>query len=203
MPVEYRVNDSGKRQEFGTGAKRDTNEGKGRYDLISPIALYRLALRLEQGAKKYDERNWEQGMPLTRYLESAVRHLYQWLAGDGEQDSEDHLGAAMFNVMALIHTEEMIERGLLPVDLDNRPSPMRANRKILTASVPNRFDSGDEVDEVRRRLLHNDNTPLFGPGSGAIDAGLTEEQIMRKRSEMLLAALRYAPKPKGDRGDNE
>ena len=33
-----KVQDSGKRQDFGTGSVRDTNEGKPRYDLISPIA---------------------------------------------------------------------------------------------------------------------------------------------------------------------
>ncbi|KKK94181.1 hypothetical protein LCGC14_2685460, partial [marine sediment metagenome] len=38
-----RVKDSGKRQEFETGSVRDTQEGKGRYDLVSPIFVRRLA----------------------------------------------------------------------------------------------------------------------------------------------------------------
>jgi len=33
------VRDSGKREEFDTGSRRDTRQGKGRYDLLSPIAL--------------------------------------------------------------------------------------------------------------------------------------------------------------------
>ena len=37
------VKDSGERQEFNTGSRRDTCVGKGRYDLISPVALRRLA----------------------------------------------------------------------------------------------------------------------------------------------------------------
>ena len=34
---------------------------------------------------------------------------------------EDHLAAIMFNAMALIHYEEMIERGVLPAELNDMP----------------------------------------------------------------------------------
>ena len=47
-PTDYTVptlDDSGERQQYATGAVRDLATGKGRYDLISPIALRRLALR--------------------------------------------------------------------------------------------------------------------------------------------------------------
>lgn len=49
------VKDSGKRQEFGTGSRRDTRDGKGRYDLIPPYFLKRLAVHLENGAVKYSQ----------------------------------------------------------------------------------------------------------------------------------------------------
>lgn len=108
------VKDSGERQSFDTGSVRDTQEGKGRYDLLSPITLRRLAVHFENGARKYNDRNWEKGQPLTRFLDSAVRHLYTWLEGDR---SEDHLAAALWNIGGMIHVEEMIERGLLPKSL--------------------------------------------------------------------------------------
>jgi hypothetical protein len=38
----------------------------------------------------------------------------------GKRD-EDHLAAIMFNAMALIHYEEMIERGRLPAELNDMP----------------------------------------------------------------------------------
>src|SRR5690606_13479750 len=116
---EFKLKDSGVRQEFNTGAKRDTNVGKGRYDLISPIALRRLAIVMEKGAEKYDARNWEKGMPLSRYIDSALRHIYQYLSGKRD---EDHAAQAMFNIMALIHTEEMIEREILPNQLYDLPN---------------------------------------------------------------------------------
>lgn len=108
--------DSGKREEFPTGSRRDTREGKGRYDLVSPFALARLARHLEAGAVKYGDRNWEKGQPLSRYFDSAVRHLYSWLSGAQE---EDHLAAALWNVHAMIHTQIMVERGVLPEELND------------------------------------------------------------------------------------
>jgi hypothetical protein len=111
--------DSGKREEFETGSRRDTREGKGRYDLISPLALRRLALVCERGAGKYGDRNWEKGQPMSRYLDSALRHLQQYLAGDR---SEDHLGQAMWNAMALIHTEELTANTGMPATLNDLPT---------------------------------------------------------------------------------
>lgn len=113
------IKDSGERQEFSTGSVRDSEKGKGWYAHLSPIALRRLAQHVEAGGAKYGERNWEKGQPLTRYLESAVRHLYTYL--EGHRD-EDHLAAALWNVHCLIHTEEMILRGGLPQKLNNLPT---------------------------------------------------------------------------------
>jgi hypothetical protein len=113
--TEYEeVKDSGTRQKFKTGAVRDIQCGKGRYDLISPIVLRRLAKHYENGARKYGDRNWEKGIPITRFLDSALRHLNEWREGYRE---EDHLSAALWNIACIIHTEEMIERGLLPKEL--------------------------------------------------------------------------------------
>ena len=112
------VKDSGARQEFPTGSRRDTQEGKGRYDLISVIFLKRLAKHCENGATKYGDRNWEKGQPLQRYLNSALRHISNFLEGDR---SEDHLAAAAWNLMGVIHTEEMIARGKLPLELNDLP----------------------------------------------------------------------------------
>ncbi len=120
------VKDSGKRQEFLTGSKRDTQDGKGRYDLISPISLRRLARHFENGAKKYGDRNWELGQPLTRYLDSAIRHIYCYL--EGKKD-EDHAIAGAWNLLALVHTEEMIRRGLLPKELNDLPDYTSAGTK--------------------------------------------------------------------------
>jgi len=115
----YQLTDTKERHEYETGALRENAPGKGRYDLISPIFLQRLAIVLEKGAEKYADRNWEKGMPLGRYLDSAIRHLEQVLEG---KDDEDHAGQSSWNIMAFIHTKEMIDRGLLPKELDDLPN---------------------------------------------------------------------------------
>jgi len=116
---KYGMTDSGKRQTFGKGrAMRDTAEGKPRPDLISPFAEERQGHWLRMGAEKYAERNWEAGMPFSRCVASLKRHVMKYQQG---MQDEDHLAAIMFNAMALIHYEEMIERGLLPPGLNDMP----------------------------------------------------------------------------------
>ncbi len=112
-----KVQDSGKREVFESGSIRDSQDGKGRYDLISFIALERLAIHYENGAKKYGDRNWEKGQQLTRYYSSAMRHLIKWFMGNKD---EDHLSAAAWNIFCIIHTEELIQRGKLDKRLDDR-----------------------------------------------------------------------------------
>jgi DNA-directed RNA polymerase subunit RPC12/RpoP len=116
------VKDSGKREDFSTGSRRDTREGKGRYDLIAQIALKRLAQHYENGAKKYGDRNWEKGQPVMRYLDSANRHLSNILQGD---KTEDHESAVSWNMFAYTQTLALIKLGKLPKELDDRPEHMR------------------------------------------------------------------------------
>lgn len=108
------VKDSGERQEYETGARRDTREGKGRYDLLMPYATSRDAKHLENGAVKYGDNNWRKGMPCSRFLDSALRHLFKFL--EGHRD-EDHLAAVRWNVGAVMEQIELIKRGVLPREL--------------------------------------------------------------------------------------
>lgn len=117
--MPFTVKDSGTRQSFETGAVRDTQEGKGRFDLIPPICLERLAKLYEAGAKKYEARNWEKGIPVSRFIDSGLRHINKWR--DGLRD-EDHLIQAVFNLFGAVHTEEMVARGLLSPALLDHPS---------------------------------------------------------------------------------
>lgn len=73
---------------------------------------------MEAGAIKYEARNWEKGQPQSRFMDSAIRHLFNHL--EGLRD-EDHLAAARWNIGAMMHQEEMMRRGLLPAELDDLP----------------------------------------------------------------------------------
>jgi hypothetical protein len=63
-------------------------------------ALIRLARRYEGGAAVHGPENWKKGVPVSRCLDAARRHTAQALAG---QIDEDHLGAALWNCVAMLH----------------------------------------------------------------------------------------------------
>ena len=105
-------------EEFTTGAVRDDNSGKPRPDLISPFASIRLGKHLANGAGKYDERNWERGIPISRCIASLERHLCSYKIG---MNDEDHLAAIMSNAMFIAHYEMAIKLGILPEEIDDMP----------------------------------------------------------------------------------
>ena len=151
--------DSGNRTKFSTGAVRDVQQGKGRFDLmpldivagvfysvektkrnggaaigdvIDRIGLFKasgyssalidaivdfafareiampelmldVSQHFENGALKYGERNWEKGIPISRYIDSGLRHLMKVLRGDMD---EDHAAAFIWNCMCAAWTME-------------------------------------------------------------------------------------------------
>jgi len=103
MTKEFVIRDSGKRETFPSGAVRDTNEGKIRWDLLPLEALKRVAQHYTNGAKKYEANNWKKGISTERFIESAFRHWAEYLLGETD---EDHLSAVVFNILGIIYNEE-------------------------------------------------------------------------------------------------
>ena len=105
--MKYETKDSGKRKEFESGMRRDTDEGKPLYTLLrssfipmETTMFHREAMLMTRGAEKYGKNNWQladSAEELERFKESACRHFEQWLAGDTD---EDHAAAIRFNVRA-------------------------------------------------------------------------------------------------------
>lgn len=112
----FATKDSGKRMEFSSGMKRDTEEGKTLYHLVfdGPL-LKRWAELLTRGAKKYDEGNWLKAVgqaELTRFRKSAARHFFQWMGGLRD---EDHAAAVIFNMNGAEHVREKLDTGRVPL----------------------------------------------------------------------------------------
>jgi hypothetical protein len=66
-----------------------------------------VAKHFEEGAKKYGENNWQKGIPVKCYIDSAVRHYLKWLRGDKD---EPHDRAFCWNLMCCIWEVDYSER---------------------------------------------------------------------------------------------
>lgn len=97
------VKDSGTRQEFSTGSRRDSQEGKARFSLVPSGPLTRLAMHYTNGAKKYGDGNWMLGQPASQFLDSLGRHYEA--AKEGRVD-EDHLAAIAWNAFSLMYFQD-------------------------------------------------------------------------------------------------
>lgn len=98
----------------------EPKDGKGRFELISPFALMRLARVYQKGGTKYSPRNWESGEPFSRFIDSALRHITQFMMG---MEDEDHLGQAAWNLFCVIHFQETGR-----TDLDDLPHYLKADK---------------------------------------------------------------------------
>ncbi len=106
---DFVTKDSGAREEYPTGMKRDTTAGKVRYDLVDMVMLRRWAELMTRGAVKYGVHNWQKSatqVELDRFRESAFRHFMQWWIGDAPE--EDHAAAIYFNVAGAEHVKRKL-----------------------------------------------------------------------------------------------
>lgn len=60
-----------------------------------------VAIHFEEGAKKYGDSNWQKGIPVRCYIDSAVRHYLKFLRGDKD---EPHDRAFCWNLLCAIWT---------------------------------------------------------------------------------------------------
>jgi hypothetical protein len=68
------------------------------YDMFLDVAI-----QYEEGARKYEERNWEKGIPLHCFIDSAVRHYLKFWRGDTD---ERHDRAFVWNILGAMWTQK-------------------------------------------------------------------------------------------------
>ena len=108
--MTFDIKDSGQREDFPSGMRRDTEEGKVDYTLVydGPM-IDRVAAHLTKGANKYGPRNWMEANSVEereRFRRSASRHFRQWMAGDTD---EDHFAAVVFNMNAAEYVADRLK----------------------------------------------------------------------------------------------
>jgi len=131
MPMEIKPSETN--QDYGTGAVRGSNAGTGEAHLLPFQAILRIMIdgfgsvtraplggitelaKLYEAAKtKYPGRNWEKGVPLARYVDSAFRHFCKHVRGDKD---EPHLVQFAWNLVGLLQTHLWVIDGVLPASL--------------------------------------------------------------------------------------
>lgn len=103
------------------------NEQSGHYPTgsslnLPPNSVIEVAKVLEVGSEKYAPRNWENGIPLSRFIDSGLRHVFRHLRGD---DNEPHLAMACWNFLCCLDTILRIKDGILSSDLNDLPTYSR------------------------------------------------------------------------------
>lgn len=64
-------------------------------------AILEVAIHFEEGAKKYAARNWEIGINVSSFIDSAIRHYLKHKRGDRD---ERHDRAALWNLICAVWT---------------------------------------------------------------------------------------------------
>lgn len=99
---------------------RKADQGKARFDLLSPGFLWGVSRILAFGASKYEDRNWEKGLRYGRVFAALMRHLWAWWGGErlDPETGESHLYHAGCCLMFLAHFDERPEQY---GEFDDRP----------------------------------------------------------------------------------
>lgn len=74
-------------------------EGYVMFDGRVHTMLLETSIHFEDGAEKYGPYNWQHGIPVESYIDSAVRHYIKWLRGDND---ERHDRAFAWNLICCI-----------------------------------------------------------------------------------------------------
>lgn len=132
MPTNFITKDSGKREDYDSGMRRDTEDNKTdfTYLMIEGVPyedqpIHRIMQLYMRGAQKYGKSNWQKANSLEefeRFKRSLFRHWMQYISGDRD---EDHIAAVVWNAIAIMYMEAKLE--LLQEDLVSSTEPSYAS----------------------------------------------------------------------------
>ena len=122
-------------------------------DLIFAKAMMDLSVHYKNGALKYAERNWEKGLPVHSFIDSAIRHLCKEMLG---WDDEPHDIAVMWNLYGAIWTLQHYPH------LNDLPN-YKDYRKENGNEVKEEANSGGNTSEnfIEEEDIEEDNTEKF------------------------------------------
>ena len=113
--------------QYSTGAQRDNRTGKGALHWMPWDAVWLVSNIYENGNKGRSknankdghDRNWENGMPILDFLQSALNHITAHISGDR---SEPHISMAVWNLLNYLQTSIWITLGFRSAELNKLPN---------------------------------------------------------------------------------
>lgn len=150
--------------------------GKPRFDLISAVAVEDLAKVLADGAAKYAEHGWRQGMDWSRTIRSAISHL-----------------------MAIQRGEDFDRESKLP-----HAAHLMANAMILDEYLRCKRGTDDRFKTLEAPSLNPPLAPVVVMARRPLPSAPTQDVALRPRKKMhrkTYQTLSYAS-PAGKRGPN-
>jgi hypothetical protein len=153
----------GEIHEFSTGAVRGTAHVP-RYDLVPLVGLRRLADTSAEGAQKFGAGNWLNGIPSSNLVSHALNHIVLYLDGDR---SEDHLGHAIWGLMAIAHNEE------------RRPDmhDLQGQREVPGPSSPTPDPISAEIDGLPSVATAAPSGPHHPPDPTAVEPSFADAAL--------------------------
>lgn len=125
--------EKGQTRIFETGATRDVDADKLDFEgAISPVALEAFVAYMHHCRKMPDKSlrppdNWQRGMPLNSYIQSALRHVLDWWKSHRAISSREGVVFALcgvwFNVQGYLHEYLKAHPEALAEALKNHPRP--------------------------------------------------------------------------------
>jgi hypothetical protein len=159
--------------------------GKLRMDLIPPEWEEGLAEVLTKGAEKYEPRNWELGMPWSKIIGSARRHLLKFQKGE-RYDPETgchHLFMAAWNILALASYDV---RGLGENDLPNYVAlALRDERSVVGVQ-------DNDVPSPKETVIERDTSDPYHDVETFADGH--KEIVVPKRDPLKVSGATFAKK---------
>ena len=180
---------NGPQQGFTTGATRSTDAGKVDFeghinpDVLAVFGEYMNAHRVQRDGRVRASDNWQQGIPIYRYVKSLVRHTFEfWRMWRGSvvvnSDNGSYFtfrevtSAIMFNVMGIVF--EAVQRHPQFLDAHQIPTWQReqweraGQEKDPTAKPQTAAEMAQTRAECLKTMTNAQLQPPMGEESGPV-----------------------------------
>lgn len=119
------------------------NDGKPQYSLLDLQALEPCVRVLEFGALKYSRDNWKKGMPVTKIIDSLLRHLGALRSGEllDPESGLPHIGHIQCNALFLGNLKNTLDITICDLKLEEDQLQITTEEQLALINSNNTADA--------------------------------------------------------------